>query len=173
MATLGFAPIRSKLNGLVLGIADKNTITTQVANGSRAQNWRLTPEGYLESESNNMVISAPHGAPIVVSPKHGYADQQWTVVNACIHSKLNGMVLDIFECRSEPGASVICFAFHGHTNQKWIIQLDEPGASTNWEVAFTAERRQHLAQVSSWSFRRCVMAYQQPPDCESSPTVYF
>lgn len=76
-----YAYFESCLNGLVLDIdrgiaAPGAEVVMWGKEGGQNQRWRLTPEGYLESELNGLVLSAC-GGKLVMGAKEAGDHQRW------------------------------------------------------------------------------------------------
>lgn len=141
--------IKSRLNGHVLSIKDKNKkpitpiITDQQKKKSTDhQLWYVTSDGLIKSKLNGYLLdvegsnNAP-GTRVISYPKNGEngtANQQWTIENGLIISKLNGNVVTIRGKKPSSGAKIVVRPKnqkHGTLNQLWDLA---PEVSTSREL---------------------------------------
>jgi hypothetical protein len=99
-------------------------VWTYAINRTRAQQWRLTAEGYLESALNGMVLdiegsSKADGAKVLMWTKHGGPNQKWRYENGMLLSQLHGKALDLHGDSKGPETPLHVWGSHGGPNQKW------------------------------------------------------
>jgi GTP-binding protein EngB required for normal cell division len=106
-------------------------VWTYAINHTRAQQWRLTPEGYLESALNGMVLdiwqsSKANGAKVILHTKHGGSNQKWRYENEMLVSQMHGKVLDLHGDSKGPETPMHVWTAHGGSNQKWkFVELED------------------------------------------------
>jgi len=130
--------IKPKLNlQLALNVRDgANKPGTPVqlltVNGSQAQLWSFTIDGYVVSalkaaNGSDLVLDVINsnqtvGAKLQISYKSDTDAQKWTLNQGCLYSKLNNnYVLDVPNAKAESGALVQLWSYNGTDAQKWNI----------------------------------------------------
>jgi hypothetical protein len=99
-------------------------VWTYAINRTRAQQWRLTAEGYLESALNGMVLdiegsSKADGAKLLMWTKQGNPNQKWRYQNGMLVSQMHGKAVDLHGDSKGPETPMHVWAAHGGPNQKW------------------------------------------------------
>lgn len=130
--------IESKLNGLVLDVADNNMdpgakLTMWPKNSGSNQLWIFTPDGHIESKLNGLVLdirgsSRERGETLIMWSRHGSENQKWEYTNdGSLKSKLNGLVLDVKDGNCDKGAALCMWPWSGSRNQRWILSRHDVG----------------------------------------------
>lgn len=125
--------LSSKLNNsLVLDVkwGNKNKgadIHMWPKNGTSAQKWILTNDGYIVSELSGLVLDVKNGnknsgAELHLWPRNNTDAQKWTFTrDGYLVSKLNGFVLDVKGGNRSSGAALHMFPMNGTDAQKWQL----------------------------------------------------
>ena len=105
---------------------DNNRIQLYTCNGTNAQKWTLTSEGYLKSNNGDggYCLDVTHGstaeyAYVQLYKCNGSNAQKWSTSNAQLVSKLTGFCATVQYAGTQDGTRIWVKACHGSDAQKW------------------------------------------------------